>query len=351
MSRREAQERIKRIFAFRDELSELQDKNVIALSCADQDAIAAYHRDLLEEYSSAYDTDLTKSESQLSWGMRAASTLGAVAFALGVFMFFEHYWESFSTAVQVGLATAAPFIGWALSEAVAYRYKTPHYTSLAVLVAIACFVMNLIILGIVFNIATSPNAFLAWGLFGMMLAYRHDLAVVLGISLIGLSIFAGGFLTNLTGFAWPATTIPEFYLAAGILCLAAAILIKSSVVGRYRNVFFLVGLIQIYCILTWLSSLPNDSILPLSDLLIEGLYTSIAFIAGVAGVHQCIRAEWAVEAYLSAVFLAIFMLLKYFDWFWDDLPRYIFFLILGVVAIATIASLRRMRSMLRSAER
>lgn len=350
MNKREAQERIKRIFSFRDELSILQTENIIHLSNADQNAVTTYYDKLLEDYSSRYDTDLSKSESQLSWGMRIASTLGAIAFALGVFLFFEYYWDFFSTTVQVALLTVAPFLGWALSEVVASRYKTTHYTSLAVLVAIACFVADLYIVGKIFNITPSPNALLAWGVFGLILGYRHDLTIVMGVCLIALMQFFGGFLTNLAGFSWPATQIPEFYLATSSLFLAAPVVIKSAVVTRYRYVYFFVGLFQTYCVLEWLMCCPSESFLPLSDIAIEWLYTVVGFIAGGVAIRQCISKEWAVGTYLSAVFLVVFMLHKYFDWFWEDLPHYVFFLVLGMIAIAIIASLRKMRALHREAE-
>src|SRR3546814_20587335 len=130
MGRREAGARIRRCFALRDGLSALVQEDVLDLSPADRSAVAAYHDGLLADYARRYDTDLTRSESQLSWGMRIASTLGAIAFALGVFFFFEYFWDLISTTLQVVLLTVAPFLGWALSEFVARRYKTTHYTSL-----------------------------------------------------------------------------------------------------------------------------------------------------------------------------------------------------------------------------
>lgn len=347
MDKREAQDRSRRIFAFREELAALQHEKVIELSGSDQNAIAAHHDRLLADYAGRYDTDLSQSESQLSWGMRIASTLGAIAFALGVFLFFEYYWDRFSTTFQVALLTAAPFLGWALSEAVARRYKTSHFTSLAVLVAVACFVANLYIVGRIFNITPSPNAFLAWGLFGLVLAYRHDLAVVLGICLIALMVFAGGTFTNLAGFAWPSVQIPEFYLGAGLLCLAAPLLVRLPAVARYRHVYFFVGLLQSYCILLGLISLPGQSLLPLSDLRVEWSYTVVAFVGGGLVIQQCIRKDWAAGTYLSAVFLVLLMLHRYFDWFWDELPHYVFFLILGAIAIAVIAALRQLRALRR----
>jgi uncharacterized membrane protein len=350
MTKREAEARIKRIFAFRDELSVLEQEDVLELSPADRSAVAAYHDRLLGGYARRYDADLTKSESQLSWGMRIASTLGAVAFALGVFLFFEYYWDLFSTTLQVALLTVAPFLGWALSEFVARRFKTTHYTSLAVLVAVACFVADLFIVGRIFNVTPSPNALLAWGLFGLVLAYRHELAVVMGLCLLALMTFAGGFLTNLAGFAWPRVQIPEFYLGAGILCLAIPLVIRRPAIDRYRPVYLFVGLLQIYGVLNWLVLSQSQSLLPLSASATEWLYLVLAFIAGGVAIRQCIRSEWAAGTYLSAVFLVVLMLHKYHDWFWDDLPHFVFFLVLGVIAVAIIASLRKMRSVLREAE-
>jgi uncharacterized membrane protein len=305
---------------------------------------------LLEDFSSRFDTDLTKSESQLSWGMRIASTLGAVAFALGVFLFFEYYWDLFSTTLQVALLTVAPFLGWALSEFVARRFRTAHYTSLAVLVAVACFVANLFIIGKIFNVAPSPNALLAWGLFGLVLAYRHELAIVMGLCVLALMAFAGGFMTNLAGFAWPRAQVPEFYLGAGLLCLALPLVVRCPAIHRYRHVYVFVGLLQIYGVLNWLVLSQSQSLLPLSISATEWFYLIAAVIAGSLAIWQCIRWEWAAGTYLSAAFLVVLMLHKYYDWFWDDLPHYVFFLILGVIAVVIIAALRKVRSMLREAE-
>lgn len=350
MTKREAEARIKRIFAFRDELSALEQEGILDLSPADRGAVAAYHDRLLGDFAQRYDTDLTRSESQLSWGMRTASTLGAVAFALGVFLFFEYYWDLFSTTLQVALLTAAPFLGWALSEFVARRFKTTHYTSLAVLVAVACFVADLFMMGRIFNVTPSPNALLAWGLFGLLLAYRHELAVVMGLCLLALMAFAGGFLTSLAGFAWPRVQVPEFYLGAGLLCLALPLVGRWPAFDRYRHVYLFVGLLQTYAVLNWLVLTQSQSLLPLSSTTTEWLYLAIAFIAGAAAIRQCIRGDWAAGTYLSAVFLVVLMLHRYFDWFWDDLPHFVFFLILGVIAVAIIAGLRKMRSVLREAE-
>jgi len=43
-------------------------------------------------------------------------------------------------------------------------------------------------------------------------------------------------------------------------------------------------------------------------------------------------------------FLVIFVFAKCFDWWWDWMPRYLFFLLLGGLAVAVLLVLGRLRS-------
>jgi uncharacterized membrane protein len=349
VNRREAEARVRRILSFREELAALERDGVLQPGAAALQGVAAYHDTLLEEFSAAYDTDVSAPEQQLSWGLRIASTLGAIAFALGVFLFFDYYWDRFPTLLQVGLVTAAPFVGWAISEVVARRFQTPYFTALAVLAAVACFVANLYIVGQIYNITPSPNAFLAWGLFALFLAYRHDLALVLGIALISLVVFAGGFLTNLIGLAWPHAQGPEFYLLAALLCLAAPLAPRLPGIRRCGRVYLFVGMLLAYGVTGWGMMFPRGSLLPFGAFTTEWIYIAAAFLGSALGIRQCMRAQWPAGTYLSAAFFVAFMLQRYFEWLWDELPNYVFFLVLGAAAVAVIIVLRRMRLALREA--
>lgn len=267
-----------------------------------------------------------------------------------MFLFFEHYWDSFSTPVQVGLVSVAPFLGWGLSEVVAARFKTTHYTSLAVLVAIACFVVDLQVVGEIYNVTPSPYALLAWGLFGLFLAYRHDLVIVLGLSLIALIAFVAGFFIDLSGFEWPNAGRLEYYFAPSILCMALPILAKTSVIGRYRRTYFFIGLLFSFFTLEGLVAFPEESLLPVPVWAVEWFYTVLAFAAAGFGIWRCVQAQWAGGTYLSAVFFVIFMVHKFFDWFWKAWPNYAFYLALGCISIVVIILLNRLRTALRQEE-
>ena len=45
----------------------------------------------------------------------------------------------------------------------------------------------------------------------------------------------------------------------------------------------------------------------------------------------------------GVVFFVIFLYTKFYDWWWDLLPKYLFFLILGLAAILALLVLGRLR--------
>ncbi|HYU35739.1 MAG TPA: DUF2157 domain-containing protein, partial [Thermoanaerobaculia bacterium] len=80
-----AQRRADRIAAFREELRELEREGVLVLSPEEHARVAAHHEELLRELTARFDVDVGERERQLSWGMRIASFLGAVALAASAF--------------------------------------------------------------------------------------------------------------------------------------------------------------------------------------------------------------------------------------------------------------------------
>lgn len=83
-----AQQRADRVKAFRDELAVLQRDCVLLLSEDDRKSIDEYHQRTLDELSHQYDIDTTSEQKRLSWGMRIASLLGALAISLRCFFSF-----------------------------------------------------------------------------------------------------------------------------------------------------------------------------------------------------------------------------------------------------------------------
>jgi uncharacterized membrane protein len=52
----------------------------------------------------------------------------------------------------------------------------------------------------------------------------------------------------------------------------------------------------------------------------------------------------------GTVFFVIFLYTKFFDWWWESMPKYLFFLILGLLAILFLLVIRRLRGALMQGE-
>ena len=111
--------------------------------------------------------------------MRIVSTLGGLAICAAVALFFTRFWGYLGTPAQVAVVMFAPLAALAGTEYAARRERTLYFAGLMGLVTLACFILNLAVLGRVFNITSTENALAAWGAFAMLLAYRYGLRPLL----------------------------------------------------------------------------------------------------------------------------------------------------------------------------
>jgi uncharacterized membrane protein len=85
--------------------------------------------------------------------------------------------------------------------------------------------------------------------------------------------------------------------------------------------------------------------LPLATKTVEHLYQLAGFGLAAAMLTIGIRRRWTETVNLGAGFFGVLLLLRYVDWWWDVMPKYVFFLIVGLTAIALMVILRRIRSL------
>ena len=106
--------------------------------------------------------------------MRIASTLGGIAICAAVVLFFMRYWGFLDTPMQVAIVAVLPLLALAGQPNLCRsRERTLYFTGLLALVAFASFVMDLAVLGSIFNINSTERALLAWGTFALLARYRY----------------------------------------------------------------------------------------------------------------------------------------------------------------------------------
>jgi uncharacterized membrane protein len=275
-SRSEAQQRADAIRVFQTELERLEREGVLALGEDQRRAIAQHHTGLLGQYAQAFDIDRDVQAKQLSLGMRIASFLGALALAASVFFLFYQFWGLFPTMAQVAILLVAALGTLAGTVWIQGRDATGYFTKLAAMVAFACFVLNIFMIGQIFNITPSDKALLPWAVFALLLAF----------------VFA-------------------------LLTLFSPMLVLAN----------------------W----GQVSYLDLKPNLVEGFYQVLGFAGSAAAVWIGVRRHWPEVVNTGVTFFVIFLYTKFFDWWWDTMPKYLLFLVLGLTALLFLVVLKRLR--------
>jgi hypothetical protein len=56
-----------------------------------------------------------------------------------------------------------------------------------------------------------------------------------------------------------------------------------------------------------------------------------------------VRRHWNHVVNTGIVFFLVFLYTKFFDWWWDIMPKYLFYLVLALTAVLFLVMLRRLR--------
>ncbi len=346
-SKTAAQKRVDGIRVFRTELETVEREGALTLSEDQRKGLREYHDRILESLASQFDVDTTHRQKQMSWGMRIVSTLGALALAIAVYLFFYRFWGLMTTPVQIAVLLSAPLLAVAAMEWCSRHERTLYFTGLLGLVAFGCFVLNIIVLGTVFNITPSQNALLVWGVFGVLLAYLYGIRIILGAGVLALM----GYLTTTLGF-WTGSywlhrlERPENYLIAGLVAFLVPIVIPHRTLERFPSIYRLLGSLATFVAILVLGSWGAGSYLPLTADGVEIVYQLVGFLVAGLAIWIGIRKDWRETTYLGSTFFVIYLYVKFFDWWWELMPKYLFFLVLGAVAVAMLVILKKARSLI-----
>jgi len=344
MSQADAQKRADRIRAFREELDTLEAEGILALPADQKRRVLGHHEETLRRLAHAFDIDTTDAQKQMSWGMRIASFLGALALCASVYLFFYRFWGLFGTATQVAVVLSAPLLALAGTEIAARKERTLYIAGIVGLVAFGCFVLNLVVLGTVFNIAPSPRAFLPWAAFAFILAYTYGLRILLAAGILSLAGWLSATMGTWSGCYWlDFGERPENFLPAGVLLLLIPLLPHRA----YRDfppIYRIFGLLGIFLPILVLANWGATSYLKIENKTVESIYQVAGFVVSGIGIWRGIRYRLREVTNMSCVFFVIYLYTKFYDWWWDWMPKYLFFFILGSIAVGLLVLLKRLRA-------
>ncbi len=340
----EAQRAADRIRVLREELQSPEVQSVLALTPEQKSRFEEWSRAALGELAQQYDVDTTVSQKRVSWGMRIASTLGGLAICAAVILFFGRYWGYLDTPAQVVILMLTPLAALAGTEYAARRERTLYFAGLMALVALASFVMNLAILGQIFNITSTERALFVWGAFAMLLAYRYGLRplLVLGLGLL-LSYGAAVFTARL-GYEWlDFWNHPEDFAVMGIIAFAVPLVLRHHRHTDFPPVYRLVGALAFFMAILSLAEWGVRTYLPFESKTVERIYEFIGLVISATAIWQGIARQWNGIVNVGSVFFTVFLFCRLYHWWWDWLPKYLFFAVIGALGSGLVAAFQRVR--------
>jgi hypothetical protein len=344
-NRTDAQQRCDEIRVFRAELARLADAGVLELSESQQAALQAHHDALLAGFSRDFDIDRDLRASQLSLGMRIASFLGALALAASVYFLFYQFWGVLGTAAQVLILAGAPLLMLALTAWLSGRQGGAYFAKLAALVAFACFVLNVSMLGQIFNVTPTDRALLAWAALALLLAYRCELRLLLVAGLVCVATWIAARAGTWGGMYWLSLgERPENFLPAGLLAFLFPLLVEQRRYPGFAATYRIFGLLCLLLPVLVLGNWGMASYLDWPPALIEGFYQVLGFALSAGATWLGVRRGWADTANTGIVFFVIFLYTKLFDWWWQIMPKWLFFLVLALAAVLLLLVFQRLRS-------
>lgn len=345
LTRIEAQERAEEIRAFGVELSRLETGGIVRLTEEQHWRIRVHHEQILGGLTRQFDIDRDTRSKQLSLGMRIASLLGAIAFAASVFFLFYQFWGSLGTALQVTLLIGISGLTFGLTVWTCKIEANGYFAKLAATVAFVCFVLNISMLGQIFNITPSEKALLAWAAYALILAYLCNLRLLLVAGLICIMVFIAARAGESGGLYWlDFGDRPENFLPAALAVFGVPWVLRQSRYDGFAQTYRLMGLLALFLSILVLSQWGQGSYLPLEAKTIEYLYQVLGFLTAGGAIWLGIRARWRSVVNTGITFFIVFLYTKFYDWWWEWMPKYLFFLVLGLTALLALVVLRRLRT-------
>jgi hypothetical protein len=199
-------------------------------------------------------------------------------------------------------------------------------------------------LGSIFNMSPSPNAFALFALYGFLLAYMLQVRLLLAAALVCSFIFIGAKFGTWMGSYWVYVgEYPEHFFLPALVFFSLPLWLKQERFHGFALIYQMLSVTVLFIALLILANWGYGSYLPWDADFIEGFYQLLGFVASGLLVVYGLRAGEAKLMLAGNVFFALFMYTKFYDWWWAWLPKYLFFLILGLTAILALIIFNRLR--------
>jgi len=136
---------------------------------------------------------------------------------------------------------------------------------------------------------------------------------------------------------------PEnFYPAALLIFLLGCLHHRRY--SDFEVIYRVFGLLLLFIPMLILANWGSISYLPLTYTTIEIIYQFGGFFCAAFFIWLGIHMGWSDVVNCGNVFFVIFLYTKFFDWWWELMPKYLFFLLIGLTSLLFLFIFKRLRS-------
>ncbi|MEZ5284383.1 MAG: DUF2157 domain-containing protein [Vicinamibacterales bacterium] len=342
--RETAQRRADRVRAFREEIDALRAEGACPIADAELAAVRDHHDRLLADLASRFDVDRTAHGRQVSLGLRIATLLGAGAFVAALTLLVLRVWCGLGQPAQVTLLCAAPLAALAVVQVTAERRGLRDIAALFAMVALGTAWFAIGQTATLLGMPFSPLLFWPAAGFGIAVAMSYGFGLVLALSLGALLVAVASVFFVSGGVPWSAV-FERLEPLVGTAWMLAIVAPRAEPLGNWLVApARLTGLVVGLGGLLVLAAVEGTSVLALQPSSARLAYECVFPFVSIVVTWQRLRAHDPAAARLAGTLLGCFLLIRYVDWFWDLLPGWAFFLVLGALSLAAIGLLQRARS-------
>lgn len=337
------QQRVAAIQGFREELASLEAAGILSLDPAAKDRLRAHHDAELAALAARGDVDLTTASARLSLGMRLATLLGTIALSAAYALFVGARWGALPAAAQFLLVALPPLALVGLTHVAATRERSGYIASLLATVAVIAFHTNLGAVGWLYNLPDTGLVFLVAGGFALLLAYGYGLTLPLLPGIAGVCTWCWSLGAVPLGLSWKyGISMVEPLLLTALVAMTVPAWVRGP--AKFTPWWRGIGAALLAIGLLFAGEFGNLSgftSVPLRT--IELGYQVAGAVALVGLVAWGLRRDQRIVTQIGAVGLVLYLYLRLVDWFWDLVPQWAFFLMVGALALVVLVVLRRLR--------
>jgi len=168
------------------------------------------------------------------------------------------------------------------------------------------------------------------------------LMLMLGLTL--LMSYGAATYTAQMGYEWlEFYDRPEQFLLLGLLVFALPYCLKHTRNADFPPVYRLVGALTVFIAILSLAEWGVPSYLPWEQVTIERLYEFGGLILSAGAIWLGITRGWNGIVNTGTAFFTIFLFTRLYHWWWDWMPKYLFFAVIGALGIALVLTFQRLR--------